>query len=263
MFQDANMRKVMTLVGVAAIVALGAYTYYAITQARYMTHMPVTISVTGNGEVLATPDLATFNFNVNAKEADAATAQTKSAEIMGKILTYLKENGVEEKDIKTEYYNLSPRYEYPEVRCMDWGCPPQSEPTLIGYEVSQSVTVKVRKTDDAGKLVSGVGDFGAQNVSSLSFTIDDDESLKAEAREAAIADAKAKAEKLANDLGVRIVRMSGYWEEENGGYPIYGMGGGMDAVKTASYDRAESAPQELPTGENTITSRVNVTYEIR
>lgn len=261
MFQDSLIRKVGVAVGGAAIIALFAYTYYAITQARYMQEMPVSISVTGTGEVAAVPDIATFSFTVSAKEADATTAQNRSSETMGKILAYLKEKGVEEKDVKTEYYNLSPRYEYHEIRCTEWGCPPQKEPTLIGYEVSQSVTVKVRKTEDAGMLISGVGEFGAQNVSSLSFTIDDDEILKAQAREKAIADAKAKADKLALDLGVRIVRMSGYWEVDNA-YPLYGMGGG-EMAKSLSFDTVESAPAQLPKGENTITSQVNITYEVR
>ncbi len=260
MFQDLYVRRVAMLVGVAAIVALSAYTYSAIVGARYMTDMPVSISVTGNGEVVAIPDIATFSFTVAAKETTATAAQTKSTEVLNKILGYLKEKGVEEKDIKTEYYNLSPRYEYGDTRCTEWGCPPQTEPTIIGYEVSQSVTVKVRKTDDAGMLISGVGEFGAQNVSSVSFTIDDDEKLKAEAKSKAIADAKTKAEKLAQDLGVRIVRMSGYWENEDS-YPYYGYGMGGGEMMEASYDMKSSAP--LPMGENTITAQVNVTYEVK
>ncbi len=259
MFQESYMRKIGALVGVAAIVALLAYTYYAITQANYVTEMPVSISVVGEGEVFAKPDIATISFSVNAKENDAATAQSKSAESVNAIIAYLKEKGVDEKDIKTQSYNLSPRYEYSRTICTQWECPPQGEPKVIGYEVTQSMDVKVRKTDDVGMLVTGVGELGATNVYGPTFTIDDDSALKAEAREIAIADAKAKAQKLADELGVRIVRMTGYWEDE-GAYPMYS-GYGKGGVEMAAMD-ANVAP-EMPTGENTISSRVNISYEIK
>ncbi len=262
MFQESYMRKIVAALGIVAIVALAAYTYYTIKQAKYMYQGPTTISVTGEGEVLATPDVATFTFTVEAKETDASTAQSKAAETMNTILAYLKEAGVEEKDVKTEYYNLTPRYEYPEVVCSEWGyCPPHNgEPKLIGYQVSQSVSVKVRDTKKAGEIISNVGGKGAMNVSGLSFTIDDTDALKAEAREKAIENAREKAKVLAENLGTRIVRMNGYWEEESG-YPMaYGMGGGMEMMDSASYMKV--AP-ELPMGENNITVRVNISYEIK
>ncbi len=262
MFQDAVMRKVGVLVGVAAIVALLAYTYFAIVQARNLAQMPVSITIDGKGEVFARPDIATFSFSVTAKENDATTAQSTSAERMNAIVSYLKGAGIEEKDIKTTGYNLYPRYEYPDTRCNEFGCPPVGEPTLIGYEVSQTVTVKVRNTGDAGKLISGVGELGATNVSGLSFTIDDEDSLKEEARTAAIADAKMKAEKLADELGVKLVRMTGYWEDQGNPYYGYGMGGdAMYSAKAESMDAMISP--EIPTGEQTITSNVHITYEIR
>jgi uncharacterized protein YggE len=261
MFQESYMRKIVALVGVMAVLALLAYTYSTIKQTKYMYSGPTTVSVTGVGEVFATPDIATFSFTIEAKELDAVAAQNKSGETMNAVLAYLKETGVEEKDIKTEYYNLTPQYEYPQTICTQWSCPPAGEPKLIGYQVSQSVSVKVRDTAKAGELVSGVGSKGAMNVSGLSFTIDDEEKLMAEAREKAIVNAKEQAEALAKNLDARIVRMNGYWEEQ-GGYPTpYGIGGGMDMMKAES--DAMSRPAELPTGENTITARVNISYEIK
>lgn len=263
MFQESYMRKIVALVGVMAIIALGAYTYYTIKQARYVYSGPTTISVTGVGEVFATPDVTTFTFTVEAKEADASAAQSKSAETMNAVLAYLKETGVEEKDVKTEYYNLAPEYEYPQSMCTQWSCPPQGEPKLVGYKVSQNVSVKVRDTAKAGEIISKVGEKGAMNVSGLNFTIDDEEVLKTEAREKAIADAKEQAEVLADNLGVRIVRMNGYWEESNGGYPIaYGMGGDMKFDAMSARAESSVAPA-LPSGENTVTVRVNLTYEIK
>lgn len=263
MFSESMMVKVKVLVGVMAIVALASYSYYTIKQSKYMWGGPVTISVIGKGEVFAKPDIATFSFTVGAKEADAVASQNKAGETMDAVLVYLKESGIDEKDIKTSYYNLNPRYEYPQVTCTQWSCPPQGEPKLIGYEVSQSVSVKVRDTSKAGELVAGVGSKGAQNVSGLSFTIDDEDKLMAEAREAAIVDAREQAKALAANLGKTLGRMTGYWEEQ-GGYPMpYGIGGAMDMMKSESAMSEMSRPASIPTGENTITSQVNISYEIR
>lgn len=262
MFQESYMRKIGAAFGLVAIVALAAYTYSTIKSARYMYSGPVTISVTGVGEVNAIPDIATFTFTVSAKEADASTAQSKAKETMGKILTFLKEKGVEDKDVKVQYYDLSPQYEYPEVICTPWSCPPSGEPKIVGYQLNQSMSVKVRNADDAGSIIGGVGEFGAQNVSGLSFTIDDEKKLKLEARDKAIEDAQAQAEKLAAKLGVRVVRMNGYWEESDYGYPrpIEGYGGYGYAGDMAK--EGSAVAMEVPPGEQTITSRVNVSYEV-
>lgn len=260
MFQDSHIRTIAKLVGAAAVIALLAYTYYAFVQARQISNMPMSITVDGKGEIFAKPDVATFNFSVNAKEADAAAAQNSAATRLNDIVSYLKEKGIDEKDIKTTGYYLNPRYEYPDVRCTEWGCPPSGEAKLIGYEVTQSVDVKVRKTEDAGMLISGVGEKGATNVGNLNFTIDDEDSLKTAARETAIADARQKAQDLADKLGVRIVRMNGYWEDQ--GYPMpYGYGG-ADMMQSAVKNESFAAPQ-IPVGENTITSVVHITYEVR
>ena len=262
MFQESYMRKIAAVIGIFAIVALGAYTYSTVKQARYIYSGPVTISVSGEGEVTAIPDIATFTFTVSAKEADASAAQNKAKETMGKILTFLKDKGVEEKDVKVLYYDLSPQYEYPEVVCTPWSCPPTTgEPKIVGYQLNQTMTVKVRKAEDAGTLIGGVGEFGAQNVSGLSFTIDDEKKLRVEARDKAIEDATVQAQKLADKLGVRIVRMSGYWEEDGYGYPqpIEGYGGYGYAADVA---KEGMQSMEVPPGEQTITARVSVSYEV-
>lgn len=265
MFQELYMKRIVALIGVMAIVALGAYTYGTLKSAKYMYMGPVTISVVGKGEVFATPDVAEFSFTIEAKGADAVAAQNKAGETMDAVLAYLKETGVEEKDIKTSYYNMYPTYEQT-APCWNtgWEMPcPATEPKINGYEVSQSVTVKVRDTAKAGELVSGVGSKGARNVSGLSFTVDDTDALAAEAREKAIEDAREQAKELAKNLGKRLGKMTGYWEDQ-GGYPYdsyYGMGG--DTMMKAEGDMGMSRPATLPVGESTVTAQVNISYEIR
>lgn len=264
--EDRRIKGLVFVVLILAAVALSAYSYYTYKQSQYVFTGPNTISVSGKGEIFAKPDIASFSFSVDAEAVTANEAQEKSAKAMNDIVAYLKENGIEEKDIKTSYYNLNPKYRWEQdtkaVICTQWGCPPQEgKQVLDGYQVNQTVEVKIRDTAKAGDLISGVGTKGATNISGLAFTIDDDEKLKRDARELAIADARENAKMLADDLGVRLGRMMNYWEDQAGGpQPMYyakeaamgdsmGMGGGV-------------APS-VPTGENTITSNVTIVYEIR
>lgn len=248
----------ITLILLCTVLALGAYAYFTLKQAKQGMMGPTTISMTGEGEVFGKPDVGQFTFTVRAEGEEASAAQSQSAEAVNTILAYLKEQGVEEKDVKTQGYNLTPRYTYEARPCaVGMYCPP-GEQVQNGFEVSQSVSVKVRDLDKAGELISGAGERGATDLSGLSFTIDDESVLKAEARTMAIEDAKEKAQETARDLGVRLVRMINYYEHENAPMPYYG--GAM--MESAVANKDAMAPS-LPTGESTITSRVTIVYEIK
>lgn len=243
----------------SASLALLMYAYTACKNLDFYSNNPV-ITVSGEGEILAKPDIGNFTFSVQAKGDDAAAAQEQSATAINAILAYLKDQGVDDKDIKTQNYNLSPNYRYEERICLNEGYCPPGERVIDGYQVSQSVSVKVRDLDNSGTLIAGVGELGATNISGLSFTIDDMDELQAEARELAIADAKAKAEVLAEDLGLKISKIVGF-SEVGGGYPE------MYQARSAvmAFDMAEEAKieAELPTGENTIAQTVSITFEMK
>jgi hypothetical protein len=214
-----------------------------------------TISVQGEGEVFAVPDTATFSFSVIKEGETAESVQSDAAEIANKVIGYLKENGIEDKDIKTTSYNVYPRYEYEKRVCITFPCP-QGERVLVGFEINQSILVKVRDTGKAGELLSGVGNFGVERISGLSFTIDDEDELQREARQIAVADAKEKAEALSDDLGVRIVRLVSF---NDFGSPRFAK------FESVAFDSAigGSVIPDIPVGENRITSTVDITYEIR
>lgn len=240
------------------ILALGMYARSTWKQAEYLYSEPSTIVVSGEGEVTAVPDIGEFSFSVEADGKTASVAQTDSATKINAIVAYLKEKNVDEKDIKTQNYNLYPKYRYEQSPCLIGSyCP--GKQVADGFTVTQTISVKVRAVDTAGELISGVGELGATNLSSLSFTIDDTTKLKSEARAKAINDAKEKAEVLAKQLGVRLVKMTGY--SENGEVPRPYYGGMSDMAKVESYS-ASVAP-EMPLGDNKITSQVTLTYEIR
>lgn len=216
------------------------------------------ITVTGEGKIFAVPDIATFSFSVMEEGKTVKEAQDKATVKMDTALKALKDLGIDDKDIKTSGYNAYPKYETNQIYCITYPCP-QGRQEIVGYEVNQNITVKVRKVDDAGKAIDAITSAGASNVSGINFTIDDEDALVRDARQEAIADAREKAKELANDLDVKLVRIVNF--SENGrGYPTYykaeatlGMGGA---------DMAVPAPT-IPVGENEIVSSVTITYEIR
>ncbi len=228
-----------------------------------------TINVSGEGKVFAVPDTATFTVSVQEEGKDVATAQAAATKDGNAIIDYLKGAGIDQKDIQTTDYSVNPKYTYQQAVCPQPAiynsgniatpvyCPPGKQ-TLDGYTVSETFTVKVRDTSKAGGILSKVGTLGAFQVSGLSFTIDDETALEADARGKAIDDARTKAEALAKQLGVTLIRVVGFNENSNRPYAIYAT---MSAGASAK-DMAAPAP-EIATGQNQITSDVNVTYEIR
>ncbi|MEY4747709.1 MAG: hypothetical protein RLZZ416_758 [Candidatus Parcubacteria bacterium] len=221
-----------------------------------------TITVEGEGEVFAVPDTATFSVTVQEEAKEVKNAQETATKKGNDIIAYLKSQGVDEKDIQTTDYSVYPQYDYVQAQtCREGYCPPGRQ-TLRGFQVSQTLTVKVRDTQKAGDLLSGVGSKGASQVSGLSFTIDDQKALEAQARGKAIDDARAKAEALAKQLDVDIVRVVGFNEGGRGGPIYYAKTMAMDASGMGGAPEAAPAPQ-LPVGQNKITSNVSIVYEIR
>lgn len=216
------------------------------------------ISITGHGEAISVPNIATFSFSVSEDGNVVNTVQEQVTKKMDAILAQLKDLGIEEKDIKTTEYSVYPKYTYETAVCSKSYCPPGRQ-VPDGYTVTHGVTVKVRKTDDAGKALSVVGENGGDNISGLTFAVDEPEKIMDEARAAAILDAKERAKAVADELDVRLIRVVSYYDNTDGGpIPYYAEGRGGDmAVK-------QSAPAPtLPAGENKVTINVTVTYEIR
>lgn len=256
---DKRFKVLVFLVLILVGIALGSYARLAYVQARQADGSLSTISVTGMAETFVKPDIATFSFSVGAEEKDAAAAQQKSADAINAITGYLKEQGIEEKDIKTINYSLNPKYEYTQVPCTSWGPCPGGQQNLVGYTVDQTVSVKVRAIEKAGDLIAGVGTKGATNVGGIEFTIDDTDAAKEQVRKEAIEDAKEKAERLAENLGVRLGSLVNYYEDVPG--PIYNAYGG-DAMMMKSAESRVSAPEITP-GEQTLTSNVTLIYKVR
>lgn len=253
--------KVASLVGILLAVFLAVVSIKGI-QSFNDNDMPAynSISVIGKGESISVPDIATFSFGVTETAKTVADASDKAANRMNAALKAVKDAGVAEKDIKTTSYSINPKYEYENGDCNIYRCV-SGKSILVGYEVGQTVEVKVRDLKKAGDVFSTISSLNVENVNGLSFSIDDIEKYKAEARAKAIADAQAKAKVLAQQLGVRIVKITSFYDSSD--QPMYyGRGEGMGGDMMVMSAKAVSAP-EIPVGEQKITSSVTIMYEIK
>jgi len=215
------------------------------------------ISVEGKGEVVAVSDIASLYVNLNKEGKTAKEAQDLLNESITKTLSYLKEQKIEDKDIKSEYGGLNPKYSYEQPVCYGYSCPTK-DPKIVGYTATQSITVKIREVDSANDIRTGLSGIGITDISGPTFSIDNEDSFKDQARSIAIAAARAKAEVLAKDLGVTLGKVVNFGENNGGGYPMYAK---ADMMMRES---VSSAPvPELPKGENKIISNVTISYEIR
>ncbi len=254
-------QKVLKWVWIALIILavfLAVETLKAFKDLRGVNPAYNSISVTGEGEVVSLPDIATFSFTVSADARAVSDAQGQVTEKMNAILASLETFGIEEKDIKTTDYSVWPKYVYEPAVCSPTFCPPPRQ-VPNGYTANHSVLIKIRKTEDAGKVLALIGEQGATGLSGISFTVDDPDRTLDEARAKAIMDAKDKADMLAEELGVRLVRVVSFYDNTGGGpVPYYGEGMGADAVKVSPIQTPT-----IPTGENKVKVNVTVVYEIR
>lgn len=223
-----------------------------------------TISVSGTAEVSGAPDIATFSFTVSEVANNPEEAQGVISKKVDSILAGLNELNISDDDIQTDSYTINPRYEWsrsvdPKIAVDGTSYIPEGRQVLIGYDVQQSVSVTLRDLDRAAEALTLFAAQGVENLYGPQFEIDEPEALEEQARLEAIADAKAKAERLAKDLGVKLGKIVSFSEGGNGYYP---MANYARSEMAFSMDSAGSAP-ELPTGMNDITSNVTIVYTIK
>lgn len=261
-----NIKKISISVFILLVIISCYFVIKTVNEVRnggsaILSSQPVnTISVSGTGEALAVSDIASLYINLNKEGKTAKEAQDLLNVEISKVLKYLKNQKIDDKDIKSEYGGLNPKYSYENgsVVCMAYPCPTR-DPKIVGYTATQSITVKIRAVDNASDVRTGLAGIGVTNISGPTFSIDDEESFKVEARSKAIIDAKEKAKVLAKELGVRLGHVVSFNENSGGGYPMYE----AKAMMTDSAVGSAAPAPVLPKGENKITSNVSITYEIK
>jgi len=211
-----------------------------------------TISIDGRGEVQAAPDMATVNSGVTTQGTTAREALDANTAAMTELLAALKEAGIAERDIQTSGFSINPNYVYSDQRDAQGYTPP---PVINGYQVANSVTVIVRELDELGTILDQSVTVGANTVNGVTFSVADPSALLNEARKAAFADARAKAELYATAAGttlddiVGISETAGY--DAPAPYPMY-----------ARADAVAAKPVPVAGGELTFSITVNVQWDL-
>lgn len=240
-----------------ASLALGASEW---KEAKHPNGQAAMITVSGEGEVVALPDIATVTVTVRESGKTVPEAQKLADAKVKAAIAALSDLGVDEKDQKTISYTVNPKYEYVAVAPSSSSYYQPSNQRIVGYEAIQTVEIKVRKIDSAGEVIGALGAANITEISGPSFTIDDMDKVQAEAKEKAIAEAREKAKATARALGVDLGEVTQF-SEDGGYYPIYA----RDAVmlQSTGAGKATMAPEvSLPQGENVIKSRVTITYSL-
>jgi uncharacterized protein YggE len=210
-----------------------------------------TISIEGRGEVMATPDMAQINSGVTTQGATAREALDANTAAMADLIAELKAAGIEPRDIQTSGFSVNPNYVYTDERDANgYSLPPK----INGYQVSNTVTVTVRKLDTLGSILDKSVTVGANTINGVSFSVADPSELYDEARKAAFADARAKAELYATAAGSTLEGILSISEGQTFNdpqpYPMY------------RADMAASAPVPVQAGELAFAINVNVQWEL-
>ena len=233
--------------GIVLMVLVGAFLLVKTNQEMNTATTTNTVPFSGQGKVLAKPDIAVIDFSIVTESATSKVAQDDNSKKSKTVIDFLATQGIDAKDIKTTGYNIYPQYDYTSGRSV-----------LRGYQVNQTTEVKVRDLTKVDDVLAGVVTAGANQVNQFQLTIDKPDQLKEQARKDAIKDAEAKAKVLEDQLGIHLGRIVNF-TEDNGGYiprPMYetskamGMGGG-------------AITPDVSAGQNEITSNVSITYQIK
>ena len=209
---------------------------------------PATLTVHGTGIVSMAPDQASIGFGVSRSSKDIAEAQTYVNDTLGRIIEELKGMGVQEKDIQTNAINIYRDYDYE-----------PSTPGDIAYVVENSVTLMISDIDHAGQYIDAVFEAGANTFSGISFGASDSSAEKTRALELAVADARGKAETLAEAAGMRLGAIRSM-NDSVGDSGYYGdMSNGLYAAKEAASD---SFANLVFAADLQVSASVTVEYEL-
>jgi len=251
--EEQTMKFLNKVFMLATVLVLGILVYFVgqmVYQFKFIDRQNANqITVSGEGKVYAKPDVAVVNLGVTTEGQTTADVIKSNTDKMNAVIKAVKDSGVDEKDILSTAYSLSPLYNYTEAKGR----------VFQGYTLDQNIEVKIRDFTKIGDILSKATAKGANLANNLQFTIDNPEQFKQEARAKAIEQAKANAQNLAKVSGIKLGKLINVYENYSP-YPIMyntkalGLGGGA----------AESAPAPtIQPGQQEIDVTINLTYQVK
>ncbi len=213
------------------------------------------ISVSGVGRISAVPDLAEISVGVQTLRPTAQAALSANTELMVALMATLEQAGIAKKDIQTSNMSVSPQYSQPRPPRPGVAQADNEPPQIVGYQVSNTVTLTIRQIDKLGAMLDAVVKAGANQVYGIQFKVDKPEALLDQARAAAVADARRKAELLAKEAGV-ILGPVRQINESSAEMPRPMFAGRAMAM-------AAAAPVPISAGEQELSVSLSVLFDIR
>ncbi len=207
------------------------------------------IWVSGTGKVSVVPDIATLRLGIEAQDESVAAAQANASQAMDRVMTALKDNGIDKNDIQTRYFNIR--------RVTRWDSDSQQE-IVTGYRVTNIVSAKLRDMDKVGSIIDAAAAAGGDltRIDNVSFSVEDPTEYRQEAREKAIADAGAKAGQMAELAGVKLGKPTYISESSYQPSPVY-----LQEFARAAMP-APAMETSISPGELDISLTVQIAYEI-
>jgi uncharacterized protein YggE len=224
-----------------AAVALAA----TVAAAPAFADSPHLLQVTGQGEVRAVPDEAQLSAGIVTTGATAADALAANRSAMNAVFAALKAQGIAERAIQTSGFSVSPQYDPSNDR--------KGPPRIIGYEVSNQVSVTLTELPKLGATIDALVASGANSLGGVSFTIRDPKPLLREARAAAVKDAIERAQTYAQAAGIALGRVVAIGEG----------GGAMPHPVYRAMSVMAAAPTPTAPGEESVSASVAMSFEIK
>ncbi len=223
-----------------------AFLYAYNTNAQSNKYEQQTLSVSGNGEVYITPDIANISFSVETIGKNAAAAVKENSDKTNKVIEALKSQIGKDDKLSTSRYNLSPIYEYNNQT---------KKSEFKGYKVTNTVSVKTYNLENIGNLIDSAAQAGSNSIEGLSFDTTNRDDYRREALAKAVQDAKATADEVANAAGVKITTI--YQISPSYSYPIP-----VHKYDMARMEAAAPPPTPIEPGEISIKASVNMVFGI-
>ena len=218
------------------------------------------IYVVGEGSIKVKPDIAVVNLGIQSERRTASRARKEASEKMQQLMDAIKAVEVEDKDIQTSYFNISPRYDWIEEK--DENGRKISRQVLVGYTVSNNVNVTIRNLDNVSKVIDSAAEASGDTIriNNVYFRVENTEEHEAELRELAYMDALVKAKHFSSMAAVELGEVIMISEVNMSVAPVMSRNR-MALGQTMEFAGDYSTP--ISPGETDLNSRISVFFQIK
>lgn len=254
------LQKILFFLVLGFLLTVISWSYLNYRQALQLINPERSITLSGEGKIYAKPDIAVINFSVITQGKEAKKVQEENNLKMSKVISLIKEKGINEKDLRTILYQLEPQYDY--TWCLDEKdkisayrtCPPK----IDGYLMRQNVEITIRDFQKIDEIMNILIKESVEEVSNVIFKIEDPENYKNLARIEALNKIQERAKLLSSKTGIKLGRILEITETPTF-YPLIR----KDLSMTPESTSQASIPVSIEAGEEEIQVVLTVKYEIK